>query len=104
MDSIPLDRSNANVTKAIKKIFSDLEYDAAKSLADSALTVIDDYMSQTTDESLFKEVTYTGDSNAFLKNENLGKKDFAPLLFETITIMKKTLRKTGDLEKIVNVI
>jgi len=104
MDSIPIEKNNTNVSNAIKNIFSDLECDAAKSLADSALTVIDDYMSQTTDESLYKENTYTGDSNAFLKNENLGKKDFSPLLVETITIMKKTLKKTGDLDIIVNVI
>jgi hypothetical protein len=104
MDNVPIERTKANVSKAVKQVFSNLECEAAKSLTDSALTVIDDYMSQTTDECLFKEKTYIGDLNAFLKNENLGKKEFSTLLIEAITIMKKTIKKTGDLKIIDDVI
>jgi predicted kinase len=104
MDVIPIEKTNANVSRAVIKVFSDLESDAAKALSEGALTVIDDYMSQSEESSLYNEDAYNGDSNAFLKNDSLGKKEFSPLLVEVITIEKKTLKKNGDVGIVENAI
>jgi len=98
MDVATIEKTNVNVSKAVIRIFSDLESDAATTLRDGALAIIDDYLSQTQEDSVFHEESYNGDLNAFLKNENLGKKEFSPLLVGSIMIGRKSLNRSGDVK------
>jgi len=104
MDVAAIDKGNDNVSNAVIRVFSNLENEESTALYESALTIIDDYMSNTQEESAFKEESYSGDLNAFLKNESLGKKDYSPLLINSIQIGKKLLNKTGDVSIIENVL
>ena len=81
------------------KVVSD---DAAKSaLLDQAVEVIDSYLTQGSDESIFLEPSYldsfNADMNAFLKSEQLGKsEDATPRLKSALTINKSVMgRSTG---------
>ena len=96
MDVATIEKTNINVSKAVVRIFSDHNSESSKKLSDNALTIIDDYISQTQEDSVFHEESFNGDLNAFLKNERLGKKDFSPLLVDSIKIGKNSLNRAGD--------
>lgn len=72
------------LTNAVIRIFSNPKSEGAIQLVQSALNVIDDYLSRESEDSLYKEPTFKGDLNAFLKWDKLGKsRDFTPK-FETL--------------------
>ena len=91
---------------SVVKVFSDIESESSNILRNSALAIIDDYLSPTLEDSIFHEESYktTGDLNAFLKNDNLGKKDFTPLLVDAIKIGKRSLSSTGNAHVIENLL
>lgn len=64
-----IERTNANVSQAVIRIFSDIESEASTMLRESALTIIDDYMSKAQEDSAFNEESFSGDLNAFLKTK-----------------------------------
>ena len=104
MDVATIEKTNVNVSKAVVRVFSDIDSESSKTLRDSALTIIDDYISQTQEDSVFHEESFNGDLNAFLKNENLGKKDFSPLLIGSIKIGKNSLNRAGDVRIVENLL
>ena len=104
MDVAAIEKSNVNVSNAVIRVFSNLESEASTTMYKSALAIIDDYMSQTQEDSVFQEESFSGDLNAFLKNENLGKKDFSPLLLNSIKIGKNSLNRAGDVSIVENVL
>ena len=86
LNVVPIEPINAKVSEAVIRIFSDLKSEAAKCLSDCALDIIDEYLSQAGDESFVNEESYkasNNDLNAFLKNENLGKKEKGYRLYAT---------------------
>ena len=104
MDVATIEKTNVNVSKAVVRVFSDFDSESSRTLRDSALTIIDDYISQTQEDSVFHEESFNGDLNAFLKNENLGKRDFSPLLVGSIKIGEKSLNRAGDVHIIENLL
>lgn len=82
-----------NLSDAIIKIFENNESEAAKNLSNSALQVIEGYLTSGEENSIYTEPKYTGDSNAFLKDSKLGKsEDFSPKLINSIALQKQLLR------------
>jgi hypothetical protein len=59
--------------------------------------VIDDYLTNGADDSIFSEPDFqkTGDHNAFLKSERLGKSDeFSPGLRTQLALAKRIFRRS----------
>jgi len=100
MQAATIDASITNISSAVISLLSDVDSDVAEELQKDALSIIDFYLTQTLEDSFIHEVTFSGDLNAFLKNDNLGKKDFSPLLVNSIRLAKLSLMKDGYVEKI----
>ncbi|MGK9476725.1 AIPR family protein [Melioribacter sp. OK-6-Me] len=91
--SIPI--NNQSITFSIIRVFKDYNSPAAQELSEAALNVIDDYLLREKEDSLFTEPNYTGDLNAFLKWEKIGKgKDHTPKLENLITMNNLLMRKS----------
>ena len=99
---------NVQLSNALLAIFKD---DSAKTaLLDSALEVIDGYLTKGLSDTAFEEKVmekYNSDLNTFLKSERLGEsEDFSPNLQEQLKITKKIMeRKNNNLsinDKILN--
>lgn len=73
--------------------------DARNALLEAAANTIDDYMSQTSDDSAFREpayATFGGDMNRFLKWEKLGKSDVeTPRLRSALAVSKHVMGRTA---------
>lgn len=83
-----------DLSDAIIKVFEETDSEPAKNLYNSALQVIDDYMTQGGENSLYSEPTFTGDSNVFLKDAKLGKSDdHSPKLQFLISMQKMLIRR-----------
>lgn len=90
--SMPIEPSN--LSEAIIKVLEDNDSIAAKNLYDSALQVIDEYMTNGMENSISTEPKFSGDSNAFLKDTKLGKsEDFSPKLINLIALQKQLLKR-----------
>lgn len=83
-----------DLSRAVIKILSDSQAEAATNLYNSGLQVVDEYMTTGMENSIYTEPKYTGDSNAFLKDVKLGKSDdFSPKLINLIALQKQLLRR-----------
>lgn len=83
-----------SISKAVIKVLSDSDSEAAKNIYNSVLQVIDEYMTNGMENSIFTEPKYTGDSNAFLKDTKIGKSDdYSPKLINLIALQKQLLRR-----------
>ncbi len=94
-----LDYSHTSISSAIIK-FADA--DLLKEIGDSAVQLIDDYLTDGNEDSLFSEPEFQKmrDLNAFLKADKLAKGDeFSPRLRTQITLTKKMFRKSAPMEK-----
>jgi len=90
-----LDYSHGSITSAIAKL-SNAGY--LKNFGDSAVQLIDDYLTNGNEDCLFVEPEFQKmqDLNAFLKSERLGKgEDFSPRLRTQIAMTKKIFRKSA---------
>jgi len=90
------DPDKVNYKNITKSILSLDEKNLLKEITDSAISVIDDYLTQGNEDSLFTEPIYskTNDLNAFLKWDKLAKGDqFTPKLKMQVVFAKKLLRK-----------
>lgn len=94
-----LDYSHTSISSAIIK-FADA--DLLKEIGDSAVQLIDDYLTDGNEDSLFSEPEFQKmrDLNAFLKADKLAKGDeFSPRLRTQITLTKKMFRRSAPMEK-----
>ncbi|MEI6043776.1 MAG: AIPR family protein [Chloroflexota bacterium] len=86
-----------DLTRAILNIFKPSREAAKEALLNTALEVIDEYMTQGTEDSVFTEPmlkdTFNSDLNAFLKWEKLGKGDSTPSLSSLLGITKRTMSR-----------
>ena len=65
--------SNKIVTEAFQTLLQDANQDTLQLMLDAAIDIVDEYLSQETDDSVFKESGFEGDLNAWCKSEALGK-------------------------------
>ena len=73
--------SASDLTNALLVLLQETNGDALQGLLESALEVVDVYLQQESEDSLFKEPTFQGNLNTFLKGPQLGKNDeFTPFL------------------------
>lgn len=68
---------------------------AFKELQQTAIDVVDEYMTQGGEQSYLKEPLYKGDINSFLKSEQLGKGDSTPIIKGLIEDNKRVMKKYG---------
>lgn len=89
--------SNKEQTTAFLTLLESENQDALESLLYAALEVIDEYLNEESDDSLFKEPRFHGDLNTFLKWEQLGKNLDATPLFNSLLAAHKRLfgRRSG---------
>lgn len=82
------------ITNSLIRVFRDLESPAAISLSDAALNVIDDYLTKENEDCVFSEPNFSGDLNAFMKSDKLGKGSTeTPKLHNLIAFSKHVMRK-----------
>jgi hypothetical protein len=70
---------------------------ACNELLETAVQVIDEYMTEDSEESVYKEPECkSGDVKGYMRGEKLGEKDYSPKLCELLAMYKKTMkRNTG---------
>jgi hypothetical protein len=99
MITAPIEPTHVNVTQSFLKLFES-EYELARdALFETAIHLIKDYMTEGTDESVYKEPECKSkDVKGYMRWEQLGKtKDSSPQLLELLSIHKKVMKfKTGD--------
>ena len=78
-------------TNALLILLREENEDALQGLLYSAIEVIDEYLNQESDDSLFKEPRFQGDLNTFLKWEQLGKNLSATPFFNSLLAAHKRL-------------
>lgn len=99
-----IDRSNTAVVAAVNKL---AKADTLRHFGDAAVQVIDEYLTRGADDSIFVEPEFekTGDLNAFLKSEKLGKSDeFSPGLRTQLALARRVFRKTPGAGEVTSVL
>jgi hypothetical protein len=94
-------RTNFDLVRAVQSL---ADVDLLQRVGDAAVQVIDDYMTNGAEDSIYLEPEFqkTNDLNAFLKSEKLGKSDeFSPNLRTQLSMAKKIFRK-GEHSTAVN--
>ena len=85
-----------DLTQATLKLFRSENKDAAQSLFDAAVDVVDEYLTQGEQDSVFNEPGFkqrNNDLNGFLKWEQLGKGESTPILTDLLASNKRTMRR-----------
>lgn len=67
------DASEKALTNAFHALLQEPNRDALQTILDAAIEVIDEYLSEEADDSVFKEEEFEGNLNSWLKSEFLGK-------------------------------
>lgn len=65
--------STKHVTRAFLVLLQESNEDALRMMLDAAIEVVDEYLSQESDDSVFKEQEFEGNQNTWFKSEALGK-------------------------------
>jgi hypothetical protein len=90
-----------DLTRAMLKLFAPQNEAALRVLLDTAIEVIDEYMTSGHEDSVYDEPTYknalTNDLNGYLKSEQMGKNESSsPRLRSLLQSYKRTMnRKSG---------
>ena len=89
--------SAKELTNALLHLAREESQDALQGLLDSAIEVVDEYLNQESDDSVYKESVFQSDLFRFLKSEQLGRnEDFAPLLKSLLSEHKRLFgRRVG---------
>lgn len=91
--NLPLNESS--ISACVIKVFTDQESEASKGITEAALNVIDDYLTRQNEDSVYSEPKFTGDLNAFMKSDKLGKgKEETPKLENLISLNKLMMRRS----------
>lgn len=91
-----LDTGPKSLTGALLKLYTPGHEEAAKAFTDAAIEVVDEYMTQGSEESVYDEPafrnTFNSDLNGYLKWDQLSKSDASsPNLRGLLAIIKRTL-------------
>ncbi len=65
--------SPKDLTSAVLQLMLEENEEALDHLVNAALEVLEEYMTENSDDCVFKEETFSGDLNTWLKNDRLGK-------------------------------
>ena len=93
--------SPKDLTQAVILLFEPANKEARKQLLDTAVGVVDEYLTPGTDDSVFTEPpfvnAFNSDLNGYLKWEQLGKSEQAsPHLHGSLAVTKRMMGKGGD--------
>ncbi len=89
-----IELTNKNLSYSVIKTLENIGSAAAIQLSDSALNVIDDYMTKGNEDSAFTEPKYDNDMNNFMKWDKLGKGgEYTPKLNLLMAFAKKDMRR-----------
>jgi hypothetical protein len=93
--------NNYEITKAFLKLFNSEEIIAANALFETAIQLVDEYMTVGQSESIYNEPAVqdkSRDVGDYLRSEKLGKtKEYSPQLLDLLAIHKRTMkRSTGN--------
>lgn len=89
-----LPTSPTNLTQAFLKVYNFENEDVIQELYDAAIGVVDEYLTQGEEDSIFGEPEFknrNSDLNAFLKWDKLGKGDATPRYTSLMAITKRTM-------------
>lgn len=90
-----METSRRSMTKAVLRLFAPENTNALKALLDSAIEVVDEYLTQGTEDSLFDEPSFrtqfNGNLNGFLKWEHLGRSEEHCSKFRSLIAATKRL-------------
>jgi hypothetical protein len=105
-----METSHRSMTKAMLCLFAPQNTEALKGLLDTAIEVVDEYLTQGADDSLFDEPSFrtqfNGNLNGFLKWEHIGKSEeqcpnFRNLLAATKKVMGKSMGGQPSVRELV---
>ena len=86
-----------DVTVALTKLFHAEKDTAVTLLLDTAINIIDEYLTPGVDDSLFNEprfeTVFNSNINNYLKSDELGKKEFSPCLHQLLQVSQMYLNK-----------
>ncbi len=71
------DYSSQGLTTAFRCLLQDCNQDTLQLLLDASIDVVDEYLNQESDDSVFKEREFEGNLNGWLKSERLGRNEDA---------------------------
>ena len=95
--------SVSDLTDAMCKLATPAAKDQLDVLSNSAITLIDQYLTFGSENSAHKEISFVrdhnGDMNAFLKAEGLGRTDHSPLLVQALAVQKAAFNMAGLRER-----
>lgn len=81
-----------DVTQAVLTLAKPENEKPLQQLLDAAIQVIDDYLDASKDDSVYKETTFTGNLNTFLKSQQLGRGlSYTPNLAQHLLLAIKVL-------------
>ena len=87
--------SNKQITKALLKLFVAPNNDGVEALLNTALEVIDEYLTPGAEDSVFNEpsfISYNNDLNGYLKWDKIGKSDeYTPRLRGLLAVTKRAM-------------
>jgi len=99
MTNAQIERTNSNITQSLLKVFQN-DNQAKKHLLDTAIQVIDEYLTQGSEDSVFEEPTFAehgGDLNAYLKWEQIGKSsESSPKFRSMLNVYQRTMKRKID--------
>ena len=89
--------SARELTNAFLILLQGENHDALQGLLDSSLEVLDEYLNQESEDSVYEETGFQGDLNTFLKWEQLGKNEDSTPRFKSLLSEYKRLfgRRSG---------
>lgn len=84
-----------DLTNAMLRLFRPERHEAAEALVNAAVGVVDEYLTNGEEDSVFTEAAFKGrfnnDLNAYLKWDKLGESDASPSLHSLMAINKRTM-------------
>ena len=83
--------SYGDLTQAVLKLSRNDNEAAIRSLFEAGVGVVDEYLTQGEQDSVFNEPTFKNDLGGFLKSEQLGKAEHTPNLQALLAINKRTM-------------
>ena len=83
--------SAESITKAFNVLLNEPNQDALRMMLDAAIEVVDEYLSQESEDSVFKEQEFEGNQNSWFKSEALGKGQERTYRLNSLLMAHKTI-------------
>ncbi len=83
--------SSKGLTSAFHSLLGEANSEVLQSLLDAAVDVVDEYLSEASDDSVFKERDFEGDLNSWLKSDKIGKNDDATYRLNNLLATHKAI-------------